>query len=657
MLPIFGGNVPDQGYKIERSLRFNSADSAYLNRTPTAASNRKTWTWSGWVKRRALTNQFIFCAGPQTAGTQGTDIRFDANSLYVSTSTIGSSVVWSVQTTAIFRDVGAWYHIVISVDTTQATASERVRIYVNGNRITQLTTANYPTQNYDAAVNNNVAHQFGYSGVYLDGYLTEVHFIDGVALGPGSFGEIDSITGVWNPKKYTGVYGQNGFYLPFKNNTSTTALGFDYSGASSSYNATVVGNAQISTAQSKFGGSSAYFDGTGDYLTLTNKEYLGADDFTVEFWVNTTQITGGGRAFIYINGNSTNYAALRFYTDSSVNQYGLAMSTNGTSWAIATFSAVSATGDVGVWRHFAICRSGTSVKVYRDGVEIISSTLSGTLMTGDRTWIGNITANHYLYGYMDDLRVYRGVCKYTASFTPPTAALPVGNSDSYWQYCQIAMPMDGINASTTIPAYSPNTWTANNFSVTAGTGNDSLVDVPTLYGSDTGLGGQVRGNYCTFNPLNFDPGIGTPTVATALKNGNLELTFNSSAWSGYRTTMVVSSGKWYVEMNTTAGGLASASNLEVVNSASNTATSPVISISTSVGVADTIAIALDLDNGTYTSYRNNATIASGNITIGPLYCFRATVGNSPNSFLNFGQRPFTYTAPSGYKALCSANLP
>jgi hypothetical protein len=238
-LLLLGG---EQGYKISRSLRFNSADSAYLNRTPASAGNRRTFTWSGWVKRSKLGDE----NKTFTAGSSGiiTYLQFQDNvtdgltfARYTGTHT------FRLSTTQVFRDSSAWYHITLAVDTTQATDTNRVKIYVNGTQITVFTTATYPAQNLDLEINNTNDHRIGSGSVgfsssgYLDGYLTEINFIDGQALTPSSFGETDTITGVWKPKKYAGTYGTNGFYLNFSDNSGTTSttLGKDSSGNSNNW--------------------------------------------------------------------------------------------------------------------------------------------------------------------------------------------------------------------------------------------------------------------------------------------------------------------------------------------------------------------------------------------------------------------------------------
>ena len=220
------------GYQISRSLRFRSSASAYLNRTPASASNQKIWTWSGWVKRGVLSVEYgLYQAYTGSVGTQETVIEFQSdNTLRIADSIAGVSTNWDVITTAVYRDPSAWYHILYAVDTTQATASNRVKLYVNGVQITSFGTATYPSLNFNTAVNTTIPHYICRRGsAYFDGYLAEVNFIDGQALTPSSFGAYDT-NGVWQPKKYTGTYGTNGFYLPFSNTTSTTTLVQDSSG-------------------------------------------------------------------------------------------------------------------------------------------------------------------------------------------------------------------------------------------------------------------------------------------------------------------------------------------------------------------------------------------------------------------------------------------
>jgi hypothetical protein len=219
-------------YRISRSLRFNSADSAYLSRTPASASNRKTWTWSGWVKRSALsTTQLCFATYFANNDTSQFQIGFNTdNKLQVAFYSLVPLV-----STQVFRDVSAWYHLVVSFDSTQGTASNRLKAYINGLEVTSWATDNRSSiSNQDYGINAAEAHFIGYgnyAGSYFNGYLTEINFIDGQQLTPSSFGETNETTGVWSPIRYAGSYGTNGFYLNFSDNTSTTTLGEDQAGS------------------------------------------------------------------------------------------------------------------------------------------------------------------------------------------------------------------------------------------------------------------------------------------------------------------------------------------------------------------------------------------------------------------------------------------
>jgi hypothetical protein len=452
MLSAAAGAAP-KGYEIQRSLRFNSADSAYLSRTPSSTGNRRTFTFSAWVKLSSnSTDPFLMGAG------SGGQIWIVSDKLRVR---LNGSPDYYYDTAAVLRDFSSWYHIVVAVDTTDATSADRVKIYINNTRQT-IGASSAPTQNFDTEFNlSSTAHQIGSwpSGTqYLNGYLTEINFIDGSALTPSSFGEVDETTGVWKPIAYAGSYGTNGFYLNFSDNSNTTAstLGKDYSG----------------------------------------------------------------------NGNN---------------------------------------------------------------------------------------------------------------------------------------------------------WTPNNFSVTAGAGNDSLVDVPTPYGTDTGAGGTVRGNYCTLNPLN--------NGGLALANGNLDVSLVSYfPYKLVSSTIGMSSGKWYWEATFTnvgdAGNLRR-SSIGITKQGADLAgwvgsdangwgyfafdgvlytngSSSAYGASYTDG--DVIGVSFDADVGTLTFYKNGVSqgTAFTGLTSGPYFPAQSFANNSAtvvSAAYNFGQRPFAYTAPSGFKALVTTNLP
>jgi hypothetical protein len=227
------------GYDINNSLRLRASASAYLNRTPASTTNRRTYTYSFWTKYSTGSSDVsIFSTYGGSAGQFLTIGFIDSGKSLVIDQYNGSARDLIIYTTQVFRDPSAWYHVVIAVDTTQATSSNRVKIYVNGSQVTAFATATYPSLNFDTYVNttqvSNVGRRVDIPGQYYDGYLAEVNFVDGQALTPSSFGETDTTTGSWKPKAYSGTYGTNGFYLKFSDIATTSGsnagLGKDFSG-------------------------------------------------------------------------------------------------------------------------------------------------------------------------------------------------------------------------------------------------------------------------------------------------------------------------------------------------------------------------------------------------------------------------------------------
>lgn len=216
-----------EAYEIERSLRFHNADSSNLSQTFSSAGNRKKWTWSSWVKRSALGGtEGIFAAGTGTS---------DYTSLYFQSDVIkleDYTGAGTVSTTEVFKDPGAFFHLIVAVDTTLTTAADRVKFYINGSA---STTSGTWAQDTQTRINNNVAHRIGAlyghtAGNGLNGYLADCIFVDGSALSPSDLGEDDS-DGVWQPKDPSSLtFGTNGFRLNFSDNTNTTTIAEDSSG-------------------------------------------------------------------------------------------------------------------------------------------------------------------------------------------------------------------------------------------------------------------------------------------------------------------------------------------------------------------------------------------------------------------------------------------
>jgi hypothetical protein len=227
---ILPARTLDSGFNIDNSLRFNDGDSPRLNITP-SAGNRRTWTFSCWLKRGNISSyQRIFSA--YATGDNEHLIFRDTDQLHY----FSGDATIDVKTNAVYRDPSAWYHIVCAVDTTDGTAASRVKLYVNGSQVTSLATATYPSADADTGFNENVAHDIGRSAAdaqYFDGYMSDVYFIDGTQYAASDFGETDD-NGVWIPKAASVTFGTNGFKLEFQQTGTGTAsastIGADTSG-------------------------------------------------------------------------------------------------------------------------------------------------------------------------------------------------------------------------------------------------------------------------------------------------------------------------------------------------------------------------------------------------------------------------------------------
>jgi hypothetical protein len=228
---ILGANTLSAGgFAIDNSLRFNSGSSDNLTKTfSTSGTSDKIKTFSFWLKRATSSTEVVIIS----AGSSSRDfIRFESDG----TLTFRRVSTFQLTTSQVFRDVSAWYHIVIAIDTTQATDSNRVKFYVNGSQVTAFGTTTYPSQNTTLKLGtdnpNHIGNDSEQTTPYFNGYMSEFYMIDGQALTPSDFGEFDSDTGIWKPIAYTGTYGTNGFFLEFKD---SSALGDDTSGEGNNF--------------------------------------------------------------------------------------------------------------------------------------------------------------------------------------------------------------------------------------------------------------------------------------------------------------------------------------------------------------------------------------------------------------------------------------
>jgi hypothetical protein len=340
----------DEGYNISRSVRLRSSASATFSRTPGSASNRRTWTWSGWVKRGRLgTENGVFSAKQTKDDITGSYFNTADKLVFIDRPSGATNAL--LGTTMVFRDPSAWYHIIVQADTTNATSSDRLKIYVNGVRVTAFDSATYPSQNYELAyINNTVDHRIGAfqdnTPLNFDGYLTEVNFIDGQALTPSSFGETDAITGVWKPKKYAGTYGTNGFYLNFSDPSAATAaaIGKDYSGNGNNWTPNNISVTAGVTYDSMIDVPTLYAD-RGNYCTLNP---------LIQRWAVASATFSNANQTITTSGASTSFG------------FGTIAVSSGKFYWEATVTAVgTATPGVGVTTNEAQSTVQTNTDVYQ----------------------------------------------------------------------------------------------------------------------------------------------------------------------------------------------------------------------------------------------------------------------------------------------------
>ena len=234
-LIIPANTLASGGYEVANSVRLNDGSSDYFNRSPSSATNQKTFTISMWVKRGELGSSNGLLLQGVNSGNNDFAIYFTSADKLQTFSWSGGSKQFQVDTQRVFRDVSAFYHILFVADTTQGTDSNRIKIYINGVQETALENVTYPSQNINLEYNDTSALWVGrsYGGHYFDGYMAEVVSVDGTALTPTDFGEFDEDSGIWKPIDVSGLtFGTNGFYLDFEN---SGALGADVSGNTNNF--------------------------------------------------------------------------------------------------------------------------------------------------------------------------------------------------------------------------------------------------------------------------------------------------------------------------------------------------------------------------------------------------------------------------------------
>ena len=596
-----GGAVATDPYQIDRSLRFESDDSAKLTRTFSTAGNRKTWTWSAWIKRGKKTSnqEYLFSAQGSgqffILGFLGDDEFFITPNAGVGGPTFKSS--------AKFRDYSAWYHFVVAMDTTQSTASDRVKVYVNGDQITDWATATYPSQDYEWHVNNNVAHSIGVSTQstgYCNVYMAEIHHVDGQQLAASDFGEYDD-NNVWQPKEFTGSYksfdnsqtwssnitttGNSGTFhssYPATNAFNNNDANYAHGNGDGSQTAVVTltlspgvscsntvsflggmtgsGTATISvnggTAVNLTSGSSATtktdvsFSGTVTSIVITKTSSDNSGMLIYGFEIDGKRLVDNGVSI------SSNSFYLKFADNSSNAALGTDSSGNSNTWTVnnlvAVVDEISASSS-------EISNPNNSVANYLNIFDGDTSTTVSSGNGGRVIWTpsSNISISK-IEGYFDDsLNGYRITMSVSGGSSQTiTIDTSSGGTANQWnEFTSLSGdtigPSNAITFSMLRPAgndtdpglHDLNALRINDKLVVLNSsqaGVDSLIDTPTNYTADSGNNG---GNYCTMNPLDMKSNVAT-------QNGNMEVSNATAGWSGIRGTFGVSSGKWYYELTT-----------------------------------------------------------------------------------------------------------
>ena len=641
-----------------KSLRFNRADSASLTRNPSSASNRKTWTWAAWVKMQpaSISGGLNLLWSASASGSDQdalyTESATDRLTLYLANTDPGGSNFIVFQTTRVFRDPSAFYHLVLQYDS--AASSNYVKLWVNGVEETAFETDNRNSStlaDHQAAWNSTGEHRIGKShgSGYLNGLMADIYFIDGSAIDATSFGAFDD-NGVWQAAAYSGTFGTNGFHLDFADGSD---LGADNSGNGNDFTANnLSAEADFYATAGTFNGKDGIsFNGTNAEITLTSDSDLnpGSGVFTLECYAYA--LSGGQAAFgIYDGspGGNGSFVLRRVGAGTlMVERHSVAFDITG-----AAFSE-------NAWHHVAVTRdSSNNVRLFVDGTQSGSTSTNNTHNYQGTFRLGRDN-NAFTNGYISNLRLIKGTCLYTSNFTAPTGNLTNVTNTKLLMAQSTTSPI----AATVKPS-----------GVTiSGSGDGSVIDVlfdvPTNGDqSDTGAGGEVSGNYCTINPLSI------PSQSVTLSNGNLDHTGAGTNVARVGTIAIPSSGKWYWEITCNSGGsgawllgingdtMSQALRLLYVSDARKytDAGGGFSSYGASYTVGDVIGVAVDMDADTLTFYKNGSTqgtaftsISSGYTNIFPYF---QTEQSGRGLSVNFGQRAWAYSAPSNHKALCTTNL-
>ena len=654
-------NQTGQTYQISNSLRFRASAVTTLTKTfsSTSTGNSKVFTYSFWVKK-GLHNanmQIFSSAGPNhPGGADLSTIVFNQDEIQFYHYPNGGSGYWLVKSHPM-RDHSAWYHVVLSCDTNNSVDKLRARMWING--VEHVKSDNvYPSLNASTYYFSTRQQMWGQEdGRYrypFDGYLAELHAIDGQQLDASYFGYFDH-NDVWQPKPYTGKYGINGYYFPFYpgsniNLADNYGNSSNYALQSETFDSGTWQKPAAPVAPTVTANSVVAPDGrtTADTLNFsTTNTHPVYQTISLSVPRDLGVITGS----VYLKQNTANLPVLfqvSLFNSGSViiDGYGLLTFTS-TQPSISNFAG----------------SAGSHINARYENV-------------GNGWYRVIVTAKNTTATTCNEVRISVGAYGQAGSVYAWGAMLNYGYQPGDYK----ATTTSAIN----------NNWTPTQFGA-ADCVKDSPTDGNTL--EDTGLGGQVSGNYATWNPLvgaNYNNVGSLGGTIITFSDGNLSA--NNSANTGFAprmqcwSTIGMTSGKWYAEftnlsnmgVNVSKGpiitGTGNGIDTIATYSASgsffvgNGATGTQFGTAVSCTTSDIIGVAFDVDAATITWYKNGVQMggftnlsASNSIyeSSRPWFFGRSPDSSGSNATMtaNFGQQPFAYAAPAGFKCLTTANLP
>lgn len=661
-----------------------------------AGNGSTKFTFSFWIK--GYLNNADVLVDPGT----GDKIYFNNNQLNITSDPFFSrGEYFQNNTYAVFNDTTAWHHFVVSVDTTQGTGANRLRIYCNG--VLLSWNEDYPpTQNQtfsfyegDLAIDNSSSG--GQNTAFAD-----IKFVDNQSLTAASFGEFDSTTGVWKPKEYTfsNSSGDNSFELLFEDTDSTTATDFGKDTSGNSLNFTpyeIIGRNETDDSYSAHimsdnSSPDSYISigavGSGGVGDSSSKlDAPNGTNWTLEFWIYFNDVTSNtpvlygnddyyinftdptawlSAAYDYSNGMYITFNYAEFVDVLTVNGYQI--STSGLCKMYPKY-----------FNHVALTMSGSTGRFFINGDQITTWTDSGTMVyafnNNDYTKIGGDSTNAF-NGYISNLRFVKGTALYTSSFTPPTTAL-TAITNTQLLTCKASAISDASGNSITIS-------TTGAVRAVKVSPFDELPiynwckDTPTATGTDTGAGGEQSGSYCVIDNVGYYLSNAKPTSSYDRTPVLSSLSFDSGKWywevsihgvdltpSGDLAFGVVADRNSLVIDTTSPTNLTTASspkshlistNSKFYNNGSST------SNSTPIYVGDILGIALDVTNNQIKYYKNGALIGSAQTlesgqTWTPVYLETSTFYSYTVEYtFNFGQTEWFYAAPTGFKPCAVNNL-